>query len=222
MANGVQDIQHGFRTLDSLWLENQQLKDQIQELHQEMEGLREAKATNFRLKSLLNVQGRGFRKAIAAAVIGNSASTWSRSLTINKGSDSGVRKGMAVVSAGGIVGQVLAVSSSSAKVLLLTDHNSGVDVIVQRTRARGIVSGSLEQDPVMKYITRNEEIHEGDRLVTSGLDGIFPKGLLVGQVSRVQKKNYGLFQDVGVQLAIDPSRIEEVLVVSAKYDSTKG
>ena len=74
----------------------------------------------------------------------------------------------------------------------------------------------------MEYITRNEEINEGDRLVTSGLDGIFPKGMLVGQVSRVQKKNYGLFQDVGVKLAIDPSRIEEVLVVSGKNDSTKG
>lgn len=218
----VRDMQHGMRTLDSLWLENQGLKDEIKRLEQQVESLNEAKATNLRLQKLLGLKERGFQSTVTATVIGNSASTWSRSLTINKGTRDGVRKGMAVVSAGGIVGQVVAVAPGSAKVLLLTDHNSGVDVIVQRTRARGIVSGSLERDPVMEYVTRNEEIREGDRLVTSGLDGVFPKGILVGQVSKVQKKNYGLFQEVGVQLAIDPSRIEEVLVVSSEHDSSKG
>ena len=123
VVDEVRDLRYSFRTLDSLWLENEKLKGDILRLREEMESLREAKATNQRLQSLLKIQGRGFRKTIAATVIGNSASTWSRSLTINKGSSSGVRKGMAVVSAGGIVGQVVAVASGSAKVLLLTDHN---------------------------------------------------------------------------------------------------
>lgn len=222
VVEDVKDMRQGFRTLDSLWLENQELKGEIKKLQQEMEGLRETEATNLRLQKLLELKEQGFRSTVTATVIGNSASTWSRSLTINKGSRDGVRKGMAVVSAGGIVGQVVAVAPGSAKVLLLTDHNSGVDVIVQRTRARGIVSGSLERDPVMEYVTRNEEIREGDRLVTSGLDGVFPKGILVGQVSTVRKKTYGLFQEVEVQLAIDPSRIEEVLVVSTENDASKG
>jgi len=113
------------------------------------------------------------------------------------------------------VGQVVEVTHRSSKVLLLTDPYSAVDVIVQRSRARGIVSGSIESGPIMKYVKRSEEIKEGDRLVTSGLDGVFPKGLLVGTVAKVRKKNFGLFQDVGASLSVDPSRLEEVLVVSA-------
>jgi len=222
VAKDLRDVRYGLKTLDSLWLENQDLKVQVKELREELDSLREAKATNLRLQKLLKLKTQGFKRPVTALVIGNSASTWSRSLTINKGSKDGVRKGMAVLSAEGIVGQIIAVASSISKVLLLTDHNSGVDVIVQRTRARGIVSGSLERDPVMEYVTRNEEIREGDRLVTSGLDGIFPKGILVGIVGTVRKKNYGLFQDVGVRLAVEPSRIEEVLVVSTGRGPSKG
>ncbi len=222
VAENLSDMRHGMKTLNSLWLENQELKGQIKELRQEVDSLQEAGATNLRLQKLLKLKAQGFRRSVTASVIGNSASTWSRSLTINKGSNNGVRRGMAVISGGGIVGQVVAVASGSSKVLLLTDHNSGVDVIVQRTRARGIVSGSLERDPIMEYVTRNEEIRKGDRLVTSGLGGIFPKGILVGIVRTVRKKSYGLFQDVGVQLAVDPSRIEEVLVVSTGRGPSKG
>ena len=84
---------------------------------------------------------------------------------------------------------------------------------MQRSRARGIVAGSLESGPIMKYVKRSDDIKEGDRLVTSGLDGVFPKGLLIGAVSKVNKKSFGLFQYVEVTLAVDPARIEEVLVV---------
>ncbi|MEK7228952.1 MAG: rod shape-determining protein MreC, partial [Candidatus Binatota bacterium] len=121
----------------------------------------------------------------------------------------------------GVVGQVVAVTSRSAKVLLVTDPHSGVDVIVQRSRARGIVSGSLDSAPIMKYVKRSEDIQEGDRLITSGLDGTFPKGLLVGTVAKVRKKSFGLFQYVEVALAVDPSRIEEVLVVSPEIIQPK-
>jgi len=126
-----------------------------------------------------------------------------------------MRKGMAVVSPTGVVGQVVAVTPWSSKVLLVTDPSSGVDVLVQRTRSRGIVSGSLDDGPIMKYVQRSEDIQEGDRLVTSGLGGVFPKGLFVGTVDEVRKTSFGMFQHVGVSLAVDLSRIEEVLVVSS-------
>jgi rod shape-determining protein MreC len=83
----------------------------------------------------------------------------------------------------------------------------------QRSRGRGIVSGSLESGTVMKYVKRSEDLKEGDRLVTSGLDGVFPKGLMIGTISKVNKKSVGLFQYVEVTLAVDPARVEEVLVV---------
>jgi len=128
---------------------------------------------------------------------------------------------MAVVSPLGAVGQVVAVASRSSKVLLLTDSNSGADVVTQRNRARGIVSGSLDNGAIMKYVKRSEDIKEGDRLITSGLDSVFPKGLLVGTITKVNKKNFGLFQYVEVTLAVDPSKIEEVLVVSADKSEFK-
>jgi rod shape-determining protein MreC len=151
--------------------------------------------------------------SVTASVVANSASTWFHSLLIDKGRSSKVEKGMAVVSHLGVVGQVVSVTSKNAKILLVTDSHSGVDAIVQRSRARGIVAGSLENGPIMKYVKRSDDLQEGDRLVTSGLDGVFPKGLLIGTVSKVNKKSLGLFQHVEVSLAVDPSRLEEVLVV---------
>jgi rod shape-determining protein MreC len=121
----------------------------------------------------------------------------------------------------GVVGQVVAVTSHSAKVLLLTDPNSGIDVLVQRTRSRGIVSGSLENGTVLKYVKRSEDVQEGDRLITSGIDGVFPKGMMVGAVIKVRKQNLGLFQYVEVLPAVQPARVEEVLVVAADGSAAK-
>jgi cell shape-determining protein MreC len=100
-------------------------------------------------------------------------------------------------------------------VLLISDHNSGVDAIVQRTRARGIVEGALNRSCSMKYIKRGEEIDVNDVVVTSGLDGIFPKGVLIGRVSGVTRKDFGLFQVADVVPAVEFSRLEEVLVLTS-------
>ena len=102
----------------------------------------------------------------------------------------------------------------AAKVLLLTDPNSGIDVLVQRTRSRGIVSGSLDSGTILKYVKRSEDIQEGDRLITSGIDGIFPKGMMVGTVIKVRKQHIGLFQFIEVLPAVQTARIENVLIVA--------
>jgi rod shape-determining protein MreC len=159
---------------------------------------------------------------VTASIIANSASTWFQSCLLDKGSDDRVRKGMAVVTPLGVVGQVVSVTPRSAKVLLITDPNSGVDVLVQRTRARGIVSGSLENGPVLKYVKRSEDIQVGDRLVTSGLDGIFPKGVMVGTVVKVRKQNLGLFQYIEVMPAVHSGRVEEVMVVNNDPGQQRG
>jgi len=193
--------------------ENERLRRRLLALEAERGRFLEAEATNARLRALLELKS-SLASSVSATVIGNSASGWFRSITIDKGSQGGVRKGMAVVTPLGVVGQVTAVASQSSKVLLLTDQNSAVDVIDQRSRAQGIVSGSFEDDAVMKYVKRSEDVQVGDRLITSGLDGIYPKGLPVGVVSKLSKKGYGLFQTVEVTLAANPSRIEEVQVIS--------
>ena len=128
---------------------------------------------------------------------------------------------MAVVTPLGVVGQVVSVTARTAKVLLLTDPNSGIDVLVQRTRSRGIVSGSLENGTVLKYVKRSEDIQAGDRLITSGLDGVFPKGMMVGAVIKVRKQHLGLFQFIEVLPAVQSARVEEVLVVGAQSDAKR-
>lgn len=212
----AREMQQGYWNLLRVASENERLKARITELEAERSRLQEVEATNRRLRELLEFRSQLPPRAMTAAVIGNSASTWSRSFVLDKGSEDGVVRGMAVVSPLGVVGQVVAVGSRSSKVLLIADPHSGVDVIDQRSRARGIVSGSFDGAPTMKYAKRSEDIREGDRLITSGLDGIFPKGLLVGTVTKARKKTFGLFQYVEVGLAVDPYRIEEVLVVSAE------
>lgn len=211
--SGIRQVYLNYAALRGLTAENAKLKGRIQELEAERNRHLEDESINRRLRELMDFRLELPSGAVTASVISNSASTWFNILILDKGKKDGVEKGMGVVSPLGVVGQVVSVTSRSAKVLLITDSHSGVDAVVQRSRARGIVAGSLESGPIMKYVKRSDDLKEGDRLVTSGLDGVFPKGLLIGAVSKVNKKSFGLFQYVEVTLAVDPARIEEVLVV---------
>jgi rod shape-determining protein MreC len=219
--NWIQDIQDSYSTLAGYKSENEKLRKRIEQLEVERNQLLEAEATNRRLQQLLEFRSRLPSGTVTASIIADSASSWFKSCLLDKGSADGVRKGMAVVTPLGIVGQVVAVTGRTAKVLLLSDPNSGVDVLVQRTRARGIVSGSLDDGTTLKYVKRSEDIQEGDRLVTSGLDGIFPKGIVVGTVIKVRKQTLGLFQYIEVMPAVSLTRTEEVLIVRAEINQGK-
>jgi rod shape-determining protein MreC len=219
-TNWIQDMQSNYSTLAGYRSENEKLRERIQELEIEKNQLLEAEATNRRLQQILEFRSQLPIGSLTASIIADSASTWFKSCLLDKGSADGVRKGLAVVTPLGVVGQVVAVTARTAKVLLLTDPNSGVDVLVQRTRARGIVSGSLDNGTILKYVKRSEDIQEGDRLVTSGLDGVFPKGVVVGAVTKVRKQTLGLFQHIEVTPAVNLGRTEEVLIV--KPDANQG
>jgi rod shape-determining protein MreC len=212
----IQEVRNSYSMLDNYKAENEKLRNRIQQLEVERNRLLEAEATNRRLRQLLEFRSTLPSDSMTASIIANSASTWFKSCLLDKGSADGVRKGMAVVTPLGVVGQVVAVTPRTAKVLLLTDPNSGVDVFVQRTRARGIVSGSLDNGTIMKYVKRTEDIQEGDRLVTSGLDGIFPKGIVVGAVIKVRKQTLGLFQSIELLPTVSLARTEEVLIVKTE------
>jgi rod shape-determining protein MreC len=216
----IQELQDSYMTLAAFKAENDKLRKRIQTLEIERNKWLESEATNRRLQQLLEFRSHLPAGSVTASIIANSASTWFQSCLLDKGSDDRVRKGMAVVTPLGAVGQVVSVTARSAKVLLITDPNSGVDVLVQRTRARGIVSGSLDNGPILKYVKRSEDIQVGDRLITSGLDGIFPKGMMVGTVIKARKQNLGLFQYIEVMPAVTSGQTEEVMVVSA--DSSQG
>lgn len=220
-ANWLKGFQENYDTLAGFKSENEKLRKRIQALEIERQKLLEAAATNRQLKELLDFRGSLSGTPVIASIIANSASNWFQSCVLDKGSADGIRKGMGVVTPLGVVGQVVSVTARTAKVLLLTDPNSGIDVLVQRTRSRGIVSGSLETGTILKYVKRSEDIQEGDRLITSGTDGVFPKGMMVGTVIKVRKQHLGLFQFVEVLPAVQSARVEEVLVVAGDSDGTK-
>jgi rod shape-determining protein MreC len=214
-VNWISDFRENYDTLTGFKAENARLRKRIQALEVERQRYLEADATNRQLKALLDFRSQLSGTAITASIIANSASSWFQSCMLDKGSADGVSKGMAAVTPLGVIGQVVAVTPRTAKVLLLTDPNSGIDVLVQRTRSRGIVSGSLETGTILKYVKRSEDIQEGDRLITSGIDGVFPKGMMVGTVIKVRKQHLGLFQFIEVLPAVQTPRIENVLVVAA-------
>jgi len=150
---------------------------------------------------------------IGAEVIGRDPSFWFKSVMIDKGERDGVKKGMAVISPRGVIGQVLKIAPHYATVLLITDYNSAVDCVVERSRAKAIVEGKGENRCQLKYLLRAEEVAVGDVVITSGLGGNFPKGLMVGEVKKVDKKGHGVFQYAELVPSVDMTRLEEVFVV---------
>lgn len=193
--------------------ENERLKKRIAELQRENDRMREMVLSYERLRRLLQFRESLSSAVIAAEVIGRDPSSWFKSITINKGERDGIQKGMAVISAEGVIGQIFKTAPSHSVVLLITDYNSAIDAIVQRTRAKAIVEGKGENRCQLKYLLRSEDVVEGDRVVTSGLAGNFPKGLVIGEVRKVDKKGHGIFQDAELATSVDFTRLEEVLVI---------
>ena len=217
----VGGIWRGYVHLIGVERENGEMRARVHDLERRATASRELELMNRRLKRLLALQRRLPTWAVAAEVTGRDASAWFESLTLDKGETDGVQTGMPVLAAEGVVGVISSTSPHAARVLLITDPNSGVDVLIQRTRVRGIVSGQLNQGAILKYVKRGEDVQVGDHIVTSGLDGIFPKGMTVGRVTRVSKKDSGLFLNAEVTPAADASRLEEVLVMPANGGGLK-
>ncbi len=175
--------------------------------------MNELRLSNIRLRSLLNFQKTITNRVLAAEVIGKDPSPWFKTIIIDKGKEDDVEKGMAVVIPEGIVGQVTNVSLHYSQVLLVIDRNSAVDVLVHRTRARGLIKGESAERCLLQYVLRKYDVKVGDTVISSGLDGVFPKGLAVGQVSAVIKRTSGIFQEVSVTPFVDFEKLEEVLVI---------
>ncbi len=209
-----QDLGRHYIYLVNLSKENEALKQEIHQLRFEKNQLLEVALENKRLRDLLQSKQRLKAAAVPAEVVGEDSSSWFRTILINKGSEDQIAQGMGVITKEGIVGQVFKVSARLAQVLLIIDHRSNVDVLLRRTRAKGILKGEAEKLCQLKYLSRLEEIEVGDEVVTSGLGGIFPKGLKIGVVKSVEKKSYGMFQKVMVAPKVDFGKLEEVLVLS--------
>ncbi len=223
-------IKQTTKSTEELWLnyfrlvdvhhENTQLKNEIHVLKMANSRYRELLATQERLEELLQFKQTINRPVLAAQVIGLDPTGWFKSVIIDKGKWAGLRLDMPVVNAFGVVGRVVSVSSNYAKVLLIIDQNSAVDCLVQRSRDRGMLKGLMSEICKLDYVAKSNDITMGDIVVTSGLGGVFPKGLPVGRILDVKEISGELFKDIKIRTAVDFSKLEEVLVILEESKSS--
>jgi rod shape-determining protein MreC len=212
----LEKIASTFENYIYLWhthQDNLALLEENRKLLNSIAGLREIQQENIRLRKLLSFEEKFTIKSVVARVISKDVSTEFRSIRINRGESSGIKRNMAVVTDEGIVGRVLRTTQDTSDVVTVLDLLSAVDAVVERSRARGVVEGLIDDTCQLKYALRTDDIQPGDILISSGLGGIFPKGVAVGTVSKVNRKPYGITQEVEVRPSVDFSKIEEVLVV---------
>jgi len=193
--------------------ENWRLEKEIDALRMENSRYRELLASQERIQELLKFKHSISLPVIAAQVIGLDPTGWFKSIIIDKGKRVGLRPNLAVVNASGVVGRIVSVSSNYAKALLVIDQNSAVDCLVQRSRARGIVKGLSTEICKLDYVVKSSDVVVGDLIITSGLGGVFPKGISVGRISNIKGIYGGLFKNIEIRPAVDFSKLEEVLVI---------
>lgn len=215
---GVGQAWHGYVDLRGVREENQRLQEKVDVLEQHLQEKQDQVREAERLRVLLGMRAKLPYASVAADVISRQGSPWFRSLMVNRGLRSNVRLNAAVVTPAGVVGRVVAVGPNAARVQILLDRDCSVGALISRSSATGVVSGQVglgdqgTNDLLMKYVGALADVLVGDEVVTSGLDGIYPKGLIVGHVRSVAARS-GLFKDVVVEPSAMFDRIEEVLIV---------
>lgn len=208
---GGQTMEHLFGSF-GLREENRLLRDEVTRLRQGMEERLEEELACRRLAAIFDFRRETGHQMTVASVIGHDSTNLFRTILLNKGDRDGLKRNLAVVTPDGVVGKIIDVFPRSARVLLLTDRSSGIDAIVQRTRDQGVVQGLGAHRCEVKYLSRQAAVTVGDMIITSGMAGIFPKGMRVGEVVDVKRGGH-LLQKVEVTPAVSLDRLEEVIVL---------
>ena len=217
-VKGVSDAWLRYIFLVGLEQDNRDLKKKINELKAEFVLYQEGYLEAQRLKKLLSLRDSYNYHFISARVISREPSALSRAIMINKGSAHGLKTGMPVIAPPGLVGRLTDVSWHVSKVLLLIDESSNIDVILQRTRTQGIIRGVGSLGCTLEYISKTQDVKEGEIVLSSGIGGVFPKGLLAGVISRVDRQDAGLFLKINITPFVDFSKLEEVLVLAVQEE----
>lgn len=217
--NKINQVWKSYIFLINVQKENYTLKRDIGRLNFENNALIERLNKFQRLEKLSEfVNKTTDLNLLPADAVGFDSTGWSKVFIINKGLNDGVKKDMAVITYNGLVGKIVQSTSGYSKVILITDQRSAVDAMIQRTRDRGIVAGINNKVCEMKYLSINSDVKEGDMVISSGLGGIFQKGLPIGTISKVYEKNTGLFRNVEIIPSADLARMEELLVIISPFE----
>jgi rod shape-determining protein MreC len=215
VVGSVTDVWHEYVDLRNVQQENRRLRQEAGVLSRRIEQLEEQTLETQRLQRLLALREVPQAQSLTARVSGKDATNWFKTILVDRGGLDGVRRNQAVVAPDGLVGRVVEVTPASAKVQLLTDPVSAVGGLVQRTRVTGIISGNLGEGTRVRYLPLMADVAVGDLVVTSGMGGVFPKGIPIGRITTVERRSGALFQDATLQPTVDLSRLEEVLILTS-------
>jgi len=213
LFSGFGDAWHRYLVLVDVEEKNRELEKTVSRLRKEIIQYQESQLECDRLRKMADAASKLDVPMVAARVIGKESPAAFKTILINRGTSDGVRTGSPVLAAAGLVGRVVEASRNAAKVLLLIDYNSNIDALIMESRIQGIIQGNGPDGCLLKYVQSIEEVNAGDAVITSGLSGIFPKGLLIGRVSIAKSEGNSLFKKIIVAPAVDVSRLEEVMVM---------
>ncbi len=221
VTRNLTDVFTSYSSLLDVREENQKLREELARFKTVNNEYLEAVATNVRLANLLELKESLPAPTLTVEIVGRDKTMWFRTVYINRGGSDGIRQGMPVVTVEGVVGQILNVSPHFSKVLLANDPTSAIDVLIQKNRTHGIIKGIGAEGYQLHYILKKSAIEKSDTIVTSGLDGVFPKGLPVGTVSSVVKNRRGMFQKISIQPAVDFAELEYLIVIMRENSLVK-
>ena len=213
VRTSISDLLDHYFFLTEVSRENDRLLKEVDQLTRRNSYLLGIVKQQERIEQLQRANKNGKVKSLAALVIGRDPTQWSKMVFIDKGIDDGIRGNVAVVTDAGIVGHIIHSTATTSKVLLITDSRSAVDSLFQKTRVPGVSTGTGEGLCKIKFVPIDAELEVGDKVISSGLGGVFPKGWAVGTVVKTVKRKQELFQDVVVAPSVDLSRLEDVLVL---------
>lgn len=212
-AQSASDTWERYLEIGRLRVDNARLRQQVEDLSRQVSFLREGALASRRLEQLLGIRQAAPGRTVAARVIGRDPARWFTSVVIDRGARDGIRRNDPVISADGVAGRVIEVTPTASRVLLISDSRSAVGVIVQRSRDAGVVEGKGGVTLQLNYLSREATVRVGDVVVTSGLGGVFPRGLVIGKVARVIREEGALLQEAVVEPAAPLGRLEELLVI---------
>ena len=211
-VDGIRGVWSEYLDLRAVHEDNEQLRQQLQAVQVRLQEERAQAQRGDRLAQLLDLRERAGVETLAAEVIAGAAKPESKTVTIDKGASDGLSGDMAVLAATGVVGRIILPSPRAAMVQLIVDHSAALAALIERTRAQGLVVGTGTELLQMEYVPGTADVKIGDQVVTSGIDGIYPKGFVIGSVEKVDR-GPGTFHEILVRPTVDFSRLEEVLVV---------
>jgi len=211
-VDAVTSLWSGYVDLRGIRAENAQLRQQLADAHIRLQQERALAQRSGELAALLDLRGRVNLETTAAEVLAASATPDFRTVTISKGTSAGLRPDMAVLAPEGVVGRVIVPSARAAKVQLLIDLNAAAGALVERSRAQGVAMGTGEETLQLEFVLGTADVKVGDVVVTSGIDGIYPKGFVIGRVDYLERAG-GAYREIRLAPAADFTSLEDVLVV---------